>query len=1100
MNFQKLLKQRGINVLSNQIEHTEQKNYIPLSSAQKRIWFQQQIEPKSIAYNNPSVIKLTGSLNYSLFEEAIKMIHLRHKIINSVFFEESGIPFQKIIDPPKTVVKYIDMHGQNNDAVFQKIKTIIKQIFDLEKGPLMETVILQTSKTENIIIFNLHHIIFDGWSKNILLKDIISNYRSLIQGKESRVNHLKIQYYDYVRWENNWVQTDEYNKQLAFWTDKLNNLPSPLSLPIDYQRPKERTGNGMFIQFELSEYLSSKIIDYCKTNKITLFLFLLAAYKILLYRYTYQSDILVGIPVAKRNKVEIENLIGMFVNTVVIRSILSDEVFFADYIKSLKLEVSKAYTNQDLPFDKIVEKINPVRDLDLSPFFQVMFQFDTDVITEVEFEEFKIKPLQIDMGISQLDLSVSTWLANDKIQGTFEFCTDLFKIETIEKLIEHYKNIISSILSKPEAKIHELDVLSAEEKETILYKWNNNKMTIDVNFDIIRTIESFAISTPNKPAICYKDLKISYKQLQQKVKKWATIYIKNGVKPNDSVAIFSSVLPDVVIQVLASLKVGAVFTIIDTECPIERVKYIADNLTDPFFIIEKKYESIIKKITPKLIPINGNSNTQNEMDQDINLEIPIMPHQSDMCIIYTSGSRGNPKGIVLSYQSIINLIFSFKQSYSACSEDCLLPITSVGSASFVGEVFPILVCGGTLILVDNAKILDMDNLVNTIIQDKVTILSTIPSMINRLNSIDSNFGQLRLLLSGSENLHASYIDKLPLKVKIANGYGLTETGICNTFDILDRNYNGNDLISLGKPIINNQVYILDKNHNCVPVGVKAEIFVSGDSLGSRYYKDTEQTQKNFLSNPFEPNKRMFKTGDIGFWSPEGKIFFCGRNDRQIQIRGYRVELQEIEEKIISYPSIFDVAVILTPHNKLAAYLSTINRQILNINILKQWLRDQLPSYMLPDHYFFIDTIPRNLNGKVDLKKLFEINIDNIFSTKHYEPPQTETERIIADIWKETLSVKEIDIHDNFFDIGGHSLLLSQVYSILKKQISVTINIVDLLKYPTVYTLAQYIDNNSSNKNEKNMLEFLIVKDAKRSKAFTNFAKNNTPLKRHNNDR
>lgn len=1065
--YEKILREKGIcSRVSNNIYHQDEEKNFELTYQQKSIWFLQNMNPSSPMYNNPSAVLLKGRLDVDrLYKTFFKIIE-RHKILNVKFIVENGVPYQHIkkdIDFGFELLDYRDnINLVNEESVNQLVNKIVMKPFDILNDPMLKVTLIKLNTNEHIMIINIHHIVSDGWSKGIMLKELASIYEKLEGMDSGKLELPQFQYYDYVRWINGKLDSQDCNKQIGFWKQKLKNAPVLLELPTDFPRASIQSNKGSMLQFLFSKNETEEIENFCKVHNSTLFTFLLSALKVLIYRYSGEEDLVIGTPVAGRNISSLEGMIGLFVNTVTIRTLIDKNQTFNEYLNNVKNETYKAFSNQEVPFDLLVEKLNPKRELSYNPIFQVMFQLDNSPIPELKIGDLELKPMIVDMGISQLDLSVTCWKEGDLLKGTFEYNTQLFKKTTIERMLVHYRNIIKSVLKKPEEKISKVNYLLEDERERLIHRWNDTSVNID-DIPVVKMFENKAFKNPDNIAVIFNEQKVSYKHLNEKANLIQSYLINNKLNDSDFMAICMNGSIELISTVIAVLKCERAFVPIDPQYPINRIETIIDDLNKPVILTDKENAHLFLEYTGKIILVEDifdNYNDQSNKPVYINDKVEYK--DSVCCVIYTSGSTGKPKGVLIENHSVLNIVHSFIKCYEADENDKMMPITSISSASFVGEMMPILSAGGTLVLVDKEKYLDIEELINYIKENNVTILSTVPSMISRLNTIENLPKSVRLILSGGETLYPNQIDKLN-EIKIVNGYGLTESGICSTYKVIDRDdLNGNDSISVGRPIMNNYIYILDGNLQPVPVGIKGEIFISGLGLAKEYYNNPEMTKERFINNPFVEGYKMFKTGDIGYWLENGELQFLGRADNQVQVHGYRVELNEIQIELLKHKNIKEVVVTTkkTEHddNILIAYYTSSNGNKLNNSEVSEWLAMRKPRYMVPRSFVMVEKIPLNTNGKIDINKLSEIEYKNHILENNYEYARTETEKAIASIWMEYLEISQVGINDNFFDIGGHSLLASKVLSRLKETVCEKLTIVDLFKYPTISSLGKYIDN------------------------------------------
>lgn len=1067
--YEKLLMSKGIYTKAKtDIYHCEDGGSFELTFQQKAIWFLQKMNPLNPVYNNPSAVLVKGPLEKEKLRKTFEEIIKRHKILNVGFKEEGGVPIQYIRHETSLEFEFIDYtideYKKEHGDLKRYINKIASRPFDLLKDSMLRVSLIKIDENEHVIVINIHHIVSDGWSKGILLKELAAIYAALENETNHNLEPMELQYSDYVRWLKGKADSNEWKDHLLYWKEKLRGVPSLLELPTDYTRPAVQAYKGALLEFAFEKYEYGRIKSFCKEYKITPFVFLLSVLKVLLYRYSGEENLVIGTPVAGRNNSKLEGMIGLFVNTIVIRTCIKGEMKFSQYLETVKSECYEAFNRQELPFGLLVEKLNPKRELSYNPIFQVMFQFDNSPMPELRIGDLVLIPVSVDMGISQVDLSVTCWEDGDILKCTFEYNTELFKIETINRMVSHYKMLINSVLGNPEQIISRINILSDEERKKILVEWNNTASFID-NIPIIKLFERQADIIPDNPAVIFGQSRMSYGELNRKADIVAGRLLQKGVGSETLIAICMDSSVELVEAVLGVLKAGGAFVPIDPQYPMERIATIVKDLGNPVIITKSQYAGLFDNSLGEIILIEDILKSGNNIDSNT-LYGRIFVERSDslVCCIYTSGSTGKPKGVLIENGSVLNLINSFIQSYNVSWNDRLLPITSIASASFVGEILPILSAGGTLVLADMEKILDINELFSYIEDTKVTILSTVPSMIARLNTMERCPDTIRLILSGGETLLPNHINRLK-GIQIVNGYGLTESGICNTYKTIEtEGINTQSFFSLGRPIINNHIYILDDCLEPVPIGVKGQIFISGIGLARGYLNNIEMTEKRFIPNPFVKGWRMLKTGDIGYWNENGELCFVGRTDKQVQVHGYRVELSEIEKQLSMHKDIREVVVSVrhTEQNEgvLVAYYTTSSGEVLKSDEISEWLAERIPRYMIPRHFVMLESIPLNSNGKVDFNALPDYYDSRPVMGVAYEVPHTATQKAIASVWKECLGIAEVGIHDNFFDIGGHSLLISKVLDKLKNIVEIKLTAVDLFRYPTIASLAKYIDNGS----------------------------------------
>ncbi|MCX6584826.1 MAG: amino acid adenylation domain-containing protein [Candidatus Aminicenantes bacterium] len=1075
--FEELLKKKGIAVPQGPVllRRSDPGPY-KLSFAQRRIWFLQQFDLKGAAYNDPTALRLKGPLQIPVLEQVFNEIIRRHQALRMTFPAREGQPVQALHPDDRIAVSITVPREEPGKTVEEQALDFVNRFsrlaFDLSRDMPIRAALLKITEDDHALAVNIHHIVMDGWSKGIMLQELMTLYEAFSRGKPSPLPELPVQYTDYVHWHHEWMQGKMYETQMAYWKEKLTGAPPVLELPLDHPRPAVPSGRGALQPFSLAKQNFQDLNALAKQEDVTLFMLLTAVYNILLHRYSGQEDILIGTPIAGRRRIELENLIGLFLNTLVLRTDLSGNPGFRTLLKRVRTTALEAYNHQDMPFEKLVEELNPQRDMSITPLFQVLFQLQNAPMPSARLSGLTITPIQLDTGVSQVDLSLTMWEQDDILRGTFEYNTDLLDDATITRMIGHFKRLLESVCEGADREISRLSMLSQEETRQVLDKWNRTGADYPEDVCIYELFETCAQKYPGKDAVVFEQQRLTYKELNDHAGHLAHYLVKAGVGPDVLAAICIDNSLELITGVMGILKAGGAYIPLDPQYPDERLGAILKD-SQPVVLITL---SVYMKRFPtdcyrgKIICLDPGSDIDALAQESISaISNGCMPENA-ACVIYTSGSTGIPKGILIENRNIVNLLYSFIRSYHAGPEDNILPLTSIASASFVGEILPMLVSGGAIVLADKEHFLDMNSLTALMSRYEITILSTVPSMIARLNAMGGErwrTGKLRLLLSGGEALSAGDIDRLMDSITIVNGYGLTEATICSTYEVLNSlDFSQNPLITVGKPIMNTRVYILDKYMQPQPVGVPGELYIAGDGLSRGYLNNPELTAEKFIKNrTYRSHKtcNLFKTGDLGAWLPGGRIKFLGRIDTQVQVHGHRIELSEIETVLGLHPDIRDVVVIdrqFGPGDRrLVAYLVACGDGKYTGGPWREWLAKRLPEYMIPTAFEIIDSIPLTVNGKVDISVLPipsglrpQLNVA-------FEAPQTEIEKKIAVVWKEFLHLEEVGVDDNFFDLGGHSLLLTQVHSRLSEMVDKELTIVDLFRYSTIRSLARYLGEN-----------------------------------------
>lgn len=1103
--FEELLKKKGIHAPKGlSLVRRNDPGPYQLSFAQRRIWFLQQFDKQSAAYNDPAALRIKGPLNIPILEQTFNEIIRRHQVLRMSFPARQGQPIQLPHEIESIAISIRTPQEEIGKSVEEQTREFVNrfagQPFDLAKDMLIRAALLKIAADDYALVVNIHHIVLDGWSKGLMLRELMDLYEAFSQGKPSPLKELPVQYTDYVYWHHEWVQGKLYQSQLAYWKKKLTGAPPLLELPTDHPRPNLPTGKGSLQPFSFSKRKFQALNDLARQENVTLFMVLMAAYNTLLYRYSGQEDILVGTPIAGRQRVELETLIGLFVNTLVIRTDLSRDPTFKTLLGRVRAAALQAYSHQDIPFEKLVEELNPQRNLSVTPIFQVMFQLQNAPMPTAHISGLTITPIRIDTGFSQVDLSLTLWEEESIMKGTFEYNTDLFVTATIKRMIDHFQALSDGIIANVNQNISQLPMMSREEKHQLLKEWNDTAADYPRESCIYQLFASCVEKYPEQEAVIFDEQRLTYDRLNRQANRLAHLLQKMNIGAETLVGICMENSLELIVGIIGILKAGGAYIPMDPGYPDERLMTVLKDAQPRVLITQPSYSNRFDGYNGKIIYLDaGRDSTAGEGAGDC---INDCKPGNAACIIYTSGSTGQPKGILIENKNIVNLVYSFILSYQPGPNDNILPLTAIASASFVGEILPIVISGGGIVLADKVHFLDMKKLTELLSHHRVTILSTVPSMIARLNASQWQPGKLRLLLSGGEALSAGDIDHLPDSLTIVNGYGLTEATICSTYIVVNQqqlDLSTNPVISVGRPIINTQVYILDQHRNPVPIGVPGEIYVGGDGLSRGYLNHPGLTAERFSFLFYRSYKSyrtyIFKTGDLGCWLVDGTIKFLGRIDTQVQVHGYRIELAEIENHLGLHPDIQEGVVIdreVEPGEKrLVVYFVTKSekgkkRIPPTSNQIRDWLSKHIPDYMIPSVFETVDAIPLNSNGKVDIDALPMPSWDRPELDVDYKAPQTELEKTIAALWQELLRLEKVGINDNFFDLGGHSLLLTRVHNRLNERIQnkKELTIVDLFRYPTIHSLAKYIEKDENQQQSKENYQKIRDRAAKQRQAFS----------------
>ncbi|WP_193200007.1 non-ribosomal peptide synthetase, partial [Nostoc sp. MG11] len=1043
---------------------------LPLSFAQQRLWFLAQLQPGNIAANLSTAVRLTGNLQISALEHSLQTIYQRHTALRTNFVSINDQPHQIIRSDDNWQFSLVDLRGETAPAIEQLMITAAQQPFDLGQNPLMRCQLIQLSDSDFLLLVCMHHMITDGWSMGIFTQELATLYPAYCGGQPNPLPELPLQYVDFACWQRQWLQGEVLEKQLDYWRQQLAAAPALLELPTTRPRPAIQTTNGASYDFSLSPDLSQSLTQLSQQAGVTLFMTLLAAFDILLYRYSGQTDILVGTPIANRNRTEIEGLIGFFVNTLVLRTDLSGQPNFTQLLNRVREVALGAYAHQDLPFELLVEAIQPQRSLSHTTLFQVMFVLQNTPVTDIELPELTLSPVTVDISTVNFDLILNVTETETGLVGSWEYNTDLFDDAAIARMAGHFQTLLEGIVANPEQCISQLPLLTATEQQQLLVEWNQTQRDYSHEQCIHELFELQAELTPDQVAIVFENQQLTYQELNSRANQLAHHLRDLGVKPDVLVGLCVERSLEMIVGLLGILKAGGAYLPLDPDYPQERLSFMLSDSQVTVLLTQQRLLEKLPQYEAQVVCLDTGWQIISQLEQE-NYISEVSPTNLAY-IIYTSGSTGQPKGVMIQHQSLVNFTQTAIIKYGLKSSDRILQFASISFDVAAEEIYPGLSCGATLILRNEEMLSSITTFVQKCRDWELTVLD-LPTVywhqitLELAQEIWQLPNSLRLVIIGGESalptqlkLWQQYVNERP---QLINAYGPTETTIeatlCNLSSLASTEYELE--VSIGRPIDNVHVYILDQNLQPLPIGIPGELHIGGAGLAKGYLNRPELTQEKFIPHPFsnEYQARLYKTGDLVRFQSNGSIEFLGRIDNQVKIRGFRIELGEIEATISQHPIVQTVAVIaredVSGDQRLVAYL-VINQQVEpTINEWRQFLGQKLPDYMIPSAFVYLESLPLTPNGKVDKKNLptpeFHRHLQDIFVT-----PRNPVEEILAKIWIDVLGVEQVGIYDNFFELGGHSLLATQLISRVRTTFKVELPLRSLFEAATVAELAQCI--------------------------------------------
>ncbi|WP_265445534.1 non-ribosomal peptide synthetase [Acetivibrio straminisolvens] len=1060
------------------VRASENTDNLPLSFSQKRLWFLDRLSEKSTQYNLYTALKLRGNLDRKSLQKSLDEIMDRHRILKMAFREENGQPVQVYNPEAKLDMVFVDLRQvPEEERERQALEIARKEAakpFELGKAPLLRASLLCLDNDEHILVMVVHHIVFDGWSFGIFLKEMTHYYEMFRSGKGQKLEELSIQYTDYAYWQAKRFDEGLVNNQLEYWKNKLSGDIPVLDLPLDKQRPAIQTYNGAKFTASIPSDLVKKLKKLAGKEKSTLFMVLLAAFKALLYRYTGQEDIVVGTPIANRNRKDIENLIGFFTNNLVMRTRFSGKTSFLELLRQVRRTTLDAYSNQDVPFEKLVEELHVERDMSRNPLFQVLFSLQNTHISLEGFSEINASIIGIDNGSARFDLALDIREAGDGLKADFEYNTDLLNQDTIKRMAGHYRQLLDSIVQSPEKEVDMLSILTREEKTTMLNTWNSTEVDYGDIPCWTKLFEEQVKKKPHRVAVRDKERCLTYAELNSSANRLANYLISKGVGPEIVVGVYLDRTVNMLIALLGIHKAGGAYLPMDPIFPKDRLMYMQEDAKVEIILSESALEGTLPQKDFQVICLDREGKTISQYSD----ENPETKNNGENLayLIYTSGSTGKPKGVQIEHHALINFLLSMADKTGIKEDGTLLAVTTLSFDIAGLEMFMPLVSGAGIVIAGRDEVIDGRKLIELLDENFVSIMQATPATWRLMieEGWEGNKG-LTVLCGGealSKELAKQLLDRCGT---LLNVYGPTETTIWSTIAKVEHD---TDKITIGKPIANTQVYVLDENMNPVPAGIPGELYIGGDGLARGYLNQPHLTEEKFIKDPFrnKDGARLYKTGDMVKFLSDGNLEFIGRNDHQVKIRGFRIELGEIENLLNGFDNVRQSVVVakeIAPGEKsLVAYIiPTDEKAALSSDALRKKLKERLPDYMVPAAFVMMDSFSMTPNGKIDRKALPMPENLRPQLKNEYMAPRSEIEKTIVSIWQEVLKLEHIGINDNFFDLGGHSLLLAQVRSKISAALKKEITMIDLFRYPTIKTLSEFLEG-------KQDLEHKVKQDKK----------------------
>ncbi|MEH2154021.1 amino acid adenylation domain-containing protein [Nostoc sp.] len=1041
---------------------------LPLSFAQQRMWFLYQLESQSPFYNEGLQLRVAGVLNVEALQQSINEIIRRHEILRTTFPAVNGKPLQIISPSLAIAIPVLDLQGLEAAEAQQIVTKEARQPFDLSNGPLLRVTLLRLGSESHVLVLIMHHIITDGWSMGIFIQELSNLYRGFTVDSPLLLPELPIQYVDFAVWQRQWLTEAIQKQQLNYWKQQLADAPPLLELPTDKPRPAVQTFCGATQEFQIDQNLSKQIKTFSQQSGATLFHTLLAAFAVLMFRYSGQDDICIGSPIANRNRRELESLIGFFVNTLVLRNQIKGNPSFSEFLSQVRQVATSAYTHQDVPFEQVVEALQPERSLSYNPLFQVVFVLENFLLDTLELPDVTLTPQFVERGTSQFDLTLAVWETKAGLIGSWEYNSDLFEPDTIARMTSHFQTLLAAIIANPNQAIGELPLLTQTERHQLLVEWNNTYTPYPQSKCVHELFEEQVEKTPNAIAVVYKNESLTYQQLSDRANQLAHYLRTLGVKPEVLVGICVERSPLMVAGLLGILKAGGAYVPLDPAYPQERLAFMLEDAQVSVLLTQKSLVATLPPHKARVVCLDSDiSSTRTE-----NL-LHTVTTDNLAYVIYTSGSTGRPKGVQIEHRGLLNLVFWHQQAFAVSSLDRVTQVAGVAFDACGWEIWPYLTAGASIHFPDDETRLDPEQLRDWLLSKAITISFLPTPMAEKILSLNwpAN-AALRTLLTGGDQLHQYPSVSHPFQV--VNNYGPTENTVVATSGTVPKRQQTYLQPTIGRAIANTQVYILDSLLQPVPIGVTGELYISGESLARGYLHRPDLTTERFIPNPFAPERRLYRTGDLVRYQADGNIEFLGRIDYQVKIRGFRIELSEIEATLTQHPQVRDAVVIAREDipgvKNLAAYVIPELTQP-SSNELRLFLKSKLPSYMVPASFTVLEALPITPNGKVDRRALPVPEFESDESTG-FVSPHTHTEEVLAKIWRDVLVLKQVGIHDNFFELGGDSIISMQIIA-KGNQAGLKLTPKQLFQHQTIAELATVAGIISTVKSEQGLVTGVV---------------------------
>ena len=1043
------VQQRPVAAIGGSIARRGESADIPLSCAQEGLWFLERLTGPSGIYNIAWAVRIRGELDVASLGHGLEALVRRHESLRAAIEMRSGTAVQVIQPIAQTLARVFlkseHVNGrtppEREQTVGELLRSASAEPFDLSLAPLMRARLLRLADTEHVLLLVVHHIVFDGWSIGVLLHELGSLYSSSLDG--SNLPPLPIQFPDYAIWQRERLASETMRKQLQYWREQLGDLDT-LELPTDRPRPARSSYEGAIARFVVPGSLLAPLKALARRENATLFMLLLAAFQVLLMRYSRQDKLAVGVPVAGRSRPELEGLIGYFVNTLVLHADLSGNPSFTELLGRVRHTALDAFTHQELPFDRLVAELKPERDWSRNPLYQVAFSLQNQPAAALRLKELIVQPIELQSSTSKFDLSLSLTEGQGSLQGLFEYSTDLFDAATIERLASHFQTLLAGIAADPTCVIGELPMLGELERKQILLDWNDTAAPAP-QYDCLHLLFAAQVQRgPEAVAAVFGDARLSYRELDAKANRLAHYLRKLGTGPAVLVGVCLERSLSLLTVLLGILKAGGAYVPLDPAYPADRLQYMAEDSQIALLVTESSLVAALAWPRERSVLLDTDASfIEAQPDCALHADAALDARPEDPAyLIYTSGSTGRPKGVLVPHRAVVNFLASMACEPGLAASDRLLAITTLGFDIAVLELLLPLTVGAQVIVASSDAATDTRALRLLLESSGANVMQGTPGAWRMLIDAGWRGSPAFKALVGGEALPAKLAAQLLARSgELWNMYGPTETTVWSTRWKVHDPAQG---ISIGRPIANTQVHVLDPQGQLCPIGVAGEICIAGAGVALGYWKRPELTRERFIADPFKPQGRLYRTGDLGRWRRSGLLEHLGRLDSQVKLRGHRIELGEIEAILASHPDVARAVVVVREDRpgdmRLVAY-AVPRGSMPKPAALREHLRALLPAYMLPQHFVPLDAIPLLPNGKTDRNALpVPADAGALPDRMSAAVPATEAEIGIAQVWERLLGVEQVRLTDNFFDLGGHSLLAMSAIGEIESRFGLRLNL------------------------------------------------------------